>query len=271
MFGAATPSRAARRSIVGDARQPVEQAAGEPEPTAVVAGVDWTGNLDHGVTKPARAQSEYREGEAMTLFKTLGLTAVIAFAVAITSTGSAMAESTALCDQDPGTGASAVCPPGHLLSHLHERGILWIFHTSVTDVFCTPLHLGDVKSANNLGAPLVIEGNYTFSSCTSSIGGCSVTEVNGPSSLKVLKMGHETASVTYAFEVHIVCSVWLNCTYNGVGLKATAKGPLLATEENGEIYTAEQSLNKVAGGFLCPNVATLEVVETPLSAFYITK
>jgi len=72
--------------------------------------------------------------------------------------------------------------------------------------------------------------------------------------------------------MHVVCSGFINCSYNGVGLKATAKGPLLASvsNPNGEISLSEQALSKEAGGFLCPKTSKLTFTTTSLSATYIS-
>jgi hypothetical protein len=200
--------------------------------------------------------------------KMLGLAALAALmAMTFVAASSAMAGSTSLCkvhNENP-------CASGNRISHVHEANSIgfWNFYTSIGNVFCAPLFLGDVKSANNLGAPLIISGTSSFSGCTSSFGNCSVTEENGPSEIKVLRTGHETATVTYQFLVHIVCSPWLNCRYTGVGLTATANGPLLSSGENGELSISGQELIKESGA-LCPASGELEVIMEPLSATYIS-
>jgi hypothetical protein len=79
--------------------------------------------------------------------------------------------------------------------------------------------------------------------------------------------------VTYVFEIHVVCSGFIDCTYKGEGLVAHDLGPLLvtssATTPNGEVRLEGQSTTKVAGGFLCPKTATLSMLTTPLVATYI--
>src|SRR5689334_13354923 len=50
----------------------------------------------------------------------LGLAATAALLVMAFDASLAMAETTSLCDTDPGTGAHEVCPAGHLPSHVHK-------------------------------------------------------------------------------------------------------------------------------------------------------
>jgi hypothetical protein len=191
--------------------------------------------------------------------KMLGLAALAALmAMAIAGASSAMAESTSLCAADE---AECATP----LTHVHETtltGHKAVLKTSLLTVECDVLFLGDALSES--GAPLVIHGTFTYTNC----GGCTATEENGPAEIKVLKEGHETGSVVGEGLVHVECS-GLNCRYNGVGLKGTAKGPLLSTETNGEVSLVKQSTNK-EGGLFCPSTSELTITTTPLSATYIT-
>lgn len=88
--------------------------------------------------------------------------------------------------------------------------------------------------------------------------------------MKRLKLGHEKADVTYEFSLLVECGGFIECEYDGEGLMGTAKGPLLATETNGEVSISEQNLNKTGEGFLCPKTTKLDIVTTPLAATYIT-
>ncbi len=197
--------------------------------------------------------------------KTLGLAALAALAAmafAGAGAGSAMAESTALCPEDK-TDSGHECTGG-AVTHVHEAtlsGKKAVLKTSILTVECDVLFLGDALSEE--GAPLAIHGSFTYTNC----GSCTVAEENGPAEIRVLREGHETASVTGEGLVHVTCS-GLNCRYNGVGLKGTAKGPLLATETNGEVSLTEQSTNKESGLF-CPSTSKLTITTTPLSATYI--
>src|SRR5436190_10340054 len=87
-----------------------------------------------------------------------------------------------------------------------------------------------------LGAPLVIHGKFTYSNCNNN---CVVTEESADALINVLKTGHETASVSGEGEVRVHCGFFINCVYNGEELEATAKGPLLANETNGETSLTE--------------------------------
>lgn len=171
-------------------------------------------------------------------------------AMAFTGASSAMAESTALCNED-----STTCAGGHLVTHVHEvtlTGKKAKLLNSLMTVECDVSFLGD--TVKELGAPLVIEGNFTYTNC----GSCEVEEIGGPSIVNVLRTGHETASVTGEGEVHVKCSA-INCYYNGEELLGTAKGPLLSTETSGEVSIAGQATNKVKGTF-CPSTAFLDIV-----------
>jgi hypothetical protein len=199
-----------------------------------------------------------------------GLAALAALmAMAFVGASSALAESTSLCDTDPGTGATEACPSGHLVTSVHETSVGKAkLLTSFGPVECNALFSGTI--ATTLAKPLVISGNFTYSNCTLGGSSCTATEENGPAEIKVLKEGHETASVTGEGLVHVICGKAIDCSYTGAGLKATAKGPLLASQENGEVSLSEQVTSKEAGGFLCPKSAKLDITMTPLSATYIT-
>jgi len=202
----------------------------------------------------------------LTSIKTLGLAALTALAaLALLAAPSAMAESTQLCSTDPATSCTAV-------THVHETSVTnALLLNSLGNVKCAVLFLSTSVGAS--ASPQVIKGNLTYSSCLRKkiLGGeeaCTVTEINGPTELKVLKEGHETASVTGEGEVEVKCGSVIKCVYNGENLKATAKGALLSTQANGEVTISEQEVHKVSGS-LCPSTAKLDITTTPLSAIYI--
>src|SRR4051794_21522252 len=190
----------------------------------------------------------------MKAIKMIGLTALTALlAMAFVGASSAMAESTALCSVDENP-----CLLANQLGSVHETSVGKVkFLTSIATVECNVLFSGTI--ATKLANPLVISGSFTYTNCSLGGSSCTFTEENSPAEIKVLKEGHETAKVTFEFLVHVSCAGFIDCTYNGVGLIATAKGPLLSaqTPDNGEASLQEQSLNKVAGGFLCPKTAKL--------------
>ncbi len=201
----------------------------------------------------------------MKLIKMFSLAAMAALmAMAFAGTGSAMAESTALCEVDPGPGQHEVCPAGQLSTHEHMTGKITVLN-SVLNVTCSFLFLGDALSA--LAAPLVVHGNFTYSGCN---GKCTVTEENAPAELQHLKLGHEKADLTMEFQFHVVCPGFLDCRYNGVGLKATETGPLLQFEAKTEAAMSEQTMNKVSG-FLCPSTAKLDFNGYALTGPFITE
>jgi GDSL-like Lipase/Acylhydrolase family len=198
--------------------------------------------------------------------KMLGFAALATLmAMAFVGAGSAMAESTALCNEDPGTGAYEECPSGHSVTHVHETtlsGAKAKLLSSFINVACDILFLGE---AEELGAPQVIEGNFTYTNCDNS---CTVTEENAPAEIQVLKEGHEKAKVTYEYQMHLVCGAFINCKYNGESWTGTAKGPLLSAETKGSVSIQEQVAHKV-GGVLCPKEVKLDITTTPLIATYI--
>src|SRR6185295_19442845 len=168
---------------------------------------------------------------------------------------------TALCTAD-----ESPCTGSHIATHLHETSVgKTKLLTSPVNIECNVLFLGDTVEGTK--APLVIKGNFTYSSCGAF---CTVVEENGPSELKASKVGHETASVTGEVLVHVKCGGFINCNYAFEGLEGTAKGPLLSAKETGDITFPEQEVT-IEGGTLCPEEeAALDTATfTPLLATYI--
>lgn len=198
----------------------------------------------------------------MKLFKLFGLAALMALmAMAVFDAPATMAESTALCLQDPGEGAKEECPEGERVSHVHEEtlgGAKAKILSSSLNVECDVLFLGD--ASEELASPLVLSGGFSYSNCNSN---CTLTEETGPAALKVLKEGHELASVTYELLVHVVCNGFINCRYIGEGLKGHSLGPLLSEFETGDVRIMEQAIKKESGT-LCPSTAKLDLVTMPL-------
>src|SRR5690349_5395671 len=191
----------------------------------------------------------------------LGFALAAIMTMALVGTSSAFAESTALCNIDPGAGAHEVCPSGNLLTHLHLRtlvGRLAKLLSSFLTSECDVLFLGDVTNMNNLGNPLEVLGHLTYTNCS-----CVYAETSTHTIFYFLKLGHELADVTFNGQLHVVCGSSLDCEYKYEGLNAHALGPLLAEEENGEIRLEGQELKKVAGGFLCPKTSQLDLLLTP--------
>jgi hypothetical protein len=193
--------------------------------------------------------------------KTIGLAVLAALmAMAFVGASSAMAEPTYLCSNDSESSCTEV-------THVHETSVGKAkLLTSIGTTECNVLYLGDVTAT---GAPLKLSGGFTYTNCVLGGSSCTATEENGPTTISVLRTAHETGEVTGEGLVHVVCSGFIDCSYNGTGLKGTAKGPLLSTQANGEVSLSEQSTTKEAGGFLCPKTAKLDITTTPLSATYI--
>ena len=209
----------------------------------------------------------------MKKIKMLGLTVVAALtAMALVGVSSAMAESTALCSED-----ASPCPAGKLVSHVHEvtSGHAKLL-TSITTVECNVLFLGDVSTKGLLGNPLAISGNFTYTNC---LNGCQATELNGPTTITVLKEGVELSKVTGEGLVLVNCSLFgLHCTYVGTGLVGHGLGPLLTAKEepkgavNGEVRTEGVETKKDPKDELsfCPSTSKLDILVAPLTATYIS-
>jgi hypothetical protein len=113
-------------------------------------------------------------------------------------------------------------------------------------------------------------GNYTYSGCAiNEKTSCTLTEEGGPAAIAILKEGHETAKVTFEYEVNVQCPGFISCTYNGEGLKGTAKGPSLSEQTNGSVEISEQLMHNVFG-FFCSKKVKLDLTTTPSEAAYIT-
>jgi hypothetical protein len=181
-------------------------------------------------------------------------------AMAFVGAGSAMAETTALCKED-----ASPCPSGKLITHVHEatltnhKAIL----LSSPEVKCDVSFLGDA-AGGGLGAPLVISGGFTYSNCE---GGCTASEENGPTEIRVLREGTELASVTSgegagAGLVHLVCFGFINCRYVGSGLEGHGLGVLTSSETNGSVTLSGQEVERESGS-LCPETGALDITTTP--------
>ncbi len=206
-----------------------------------------------------------REGDEVKPIKTFGLAALTALmAMAPVGASSAMAEgSTALCASEQATCSSPI-------THLHETSVGKAkIKSSLPTIECNVLFLGDArknKEEKALGAPLIIDGTFTYSSCNNF---CSLKEENGPAEIVVLKTGTELAAVTGERLLHLSCP-FINCRYTGVGLEGLGLGPLTSgpSAPNGSVIITEQQTEKESGS--CPEETFLTITTTPLSATYIS-
>jgi hypothetical protein len=194
-----------------------------------------------------------------------GLAAFAAVAaMALVGATSAMATNTILCEED---SAGSGCPPTALpeATHVHYTtltGAKAELLSSIVNVKCAVLYLGN---SLGLAAPLVIHGNFTYSSCETEIGSaCTATELSSSALINVLKTGAETGTVTGKGEVLVECGILIHCVYDGTGLAGAAQGSL----GNGHVTITKQTLNKVSG-FLCPKTATLDILTGSLTSLYI--
>ncbi len=188
--------------------------------------------------------------------KVLGPITVIAiFAMALLGPSLAMGESTLLCEADEEECTSPV-------SHVHYEADDLEVLTSSMDYKCDGLLLASV---GELGAPQVLEGSFTYTSCNN---GCERVEENGPAVLKFLKTGHESAEGTGESLVHVGCA-FINCRYTLKNVTANIIGPLLSSEENGEIRFEGPALTH-EGGALCPTFGYLHATFVPSFPIYIS-
>lgn len=198
---------------------------------------------------------------------TLGLTILTTTAIALMGPSSATAESTALCIADEGK-----CSFGHLVASLHEVSVGKVkILTSFFTVECAALYSGTIFGLAEPG-PQEITGSFTYTACEASGGSCTVENPGLGYDYLVLRSGHETAEVSGMSGpgvIHVKCGSSMDCEFESTQLKGTAKGPLLSSQKNGEIVFSEQTLEKIPLGFLCPKVAKLDMVITPLLATYI--
>jgi len=192
----------------------------------------------------------------------IGLAALtVLTATAFVGATSTMAESTVLCSVD-----ESPCAEGNVITHLHGTSVGKAkLLTSIGTVECDALALGDVIGK---GPPLVLRGTGTYTNCVLGNSSCTVAEENGPTETKALKEGHEIGSVVGEGLFHVVCGTTVDCSYNGIGLKGTIKGPLLSTQPNGEITAIGQAATKEPGGFLCPKTTKEDSTATSLVATY---
>ena len=196
----------------------------------------------------------------MKAIKLASLVALVALAaMALLGASSAMAETTGLCkvdNENPCTNNPTINV------HVESVGKATLISSGLT-AECNVLFSGIVK----LGNPTTITGGFTYSNCNNS---CSVTEVNGPAVISVLKLGHELADVTGKGQVKLTCFLgYINCVYDGTGLLAHALGSLLSLGSgNGEVRIEGQKVNPVSG--VCPFEAYLSLLVTPLTATYIS-
>jgi hypothetical protein len=215
----------------------------------------------------------YRQKESkVKAIKMTGLAALTALmAMAFVGATSAMALETSLCTADEATCATANQKTSVTETSVGKAVLL----TSIGNTECNVTYEGSMSKNGEgkfitLAPSLTLIGGFTYKNCVLGGSSCTATEENGPSKIKVEKTGSETAKVTGEGLVHVVCSGFIDCSYNGTGLVGTGKGALISTQVNGEVNLKEQSTTKEAGGFLCPKTAKLDITTTPSSKTYIT-
>jgi hypothetical protein len=188
--------------------------------------------------------------------KMLGLAALAALlAMAFVGASSAVASSTELCSSE-----GEAC---ETITHVHETSVgKGVLKSELPTIECTVLFLGDTEAGTS--APLVINGQFTYSACNNF---CSVKEESAGAKIEVLRTASELASVTGKGLVNVKCP-FINCNYVGTGLEGHALGPLTSEKgANGSVVLTEQLTEKESG--TCPPEAFLTLTTTPLVPSYI--
>jgi hypothetical protein len=191
--------------------------------------------------------------------KMFGLAALAALlAMAFVGVSSAMAGSTRLCKTD-----ESPCKAENAVTHVHETSVgKGKLKSKLPTIECTVLFLGDTLEGDS---PLVIHGQFTYSSCNNF---CKVKEETPNATIEVLRTASELASVTGEGLVNVNCP-FINCDYVGTGLEGHGLGALTSTSANGNVVLTEQKTQKEEKGE-CPEEAFLTLTTTPLSATYIS-
>jgi hypothetical protein len=204
----------------------------------------------------------YRQKESkVKAIKMIGLAALTAL-MAMAFVGATSASATTLCNTDTE-------PCGSATTEVHETSVgKAVLLTSIGNTECNVL-FKSTSVGEGGGATQSVTGNFTYTNCVLGGSACTATEENGPVKITVEKTGAETSNITGEGLVHVVCSGFIDCSYNGTGLHGTGKGPLVATQANGEVTLSEQETTKEAGGFLCPKTSLLDITTTPLVKTYI--
>jgi len=204
----------------------------------------------------------------MRLIKMLGLAAIAAaMAMAFLGASSAMATNTALCKEDVLTKINEECPLAKRIHHVHAvsvsatgvQGLFAKLLTSIVNVECEALFLGDVTSPSDLGNPLTIAGKFTYPTCNA---GCISTQISAGATVTILKTAQELGEVKYQAEILEQCGEILHCVYNGVGVVGHFLGGLTTGAtfgEKGHISFLEATKTKVKG-LLCPASAKLDAL-----------
>jgi hypothetical protein len=212
--------------------------------------------------------------KSIKLFGLATLTALMA--MAFVGASSAIAEYTQLCKVD-----ESLCQPGNVITHVHEVSVGEdVLLTSAGNILCLALFLGDTSG---LGAPLEINGHFTFGSSGHScvrhkiFGGtenCTVTDVGTlGTTLLILRLGHESGDVYGRGglgEIRVTCGSAIDCEYLLAQVFGAIHGPLLSIQLNGEVTISKKTLANW-GGFFCPAKNELDLTTTPLELVYLSE
>jgi len=190
-----------------------------------------------------------------------GLAAVTAVAaMAFLGVGSASAISTQLCNT-----ATKPCGSPTTSVHYVNSGVATLLN-STADITCSTVLFQSTK-IGPLALPQVIEGNFTYSGCTSSVGSCTVKQTSAIATIKVTKTAAEKAGVEGTAKVLVNCFFgFIHCEYDGTGLKGSAEGSGLGNN----VTIQKQTVNKIAGS-ACPATAELDIVVKPLANVFISE
>lgn len=209
----------------------------------------------------------------MRRIRTYGLIGIVAImAVAFTGPSSAMAESTALCEEDVN---EAVCPAEKRAHQITLRAGEMEILTSIVNVKCIAFLYGTVESPNDLGEPLEVKGNFEYFNCVAGKTTCTVEEWSAFAPVSILKTAAELGSLTSSAAILVKCGFLIKCMYGHEGLSGHALGGLLALETGNKqlhVTYTEQTLQKsIFGENFCPSVAKLDALFVSTDELFIRK
>lgn len=199
------------------------------------------------------------------IIRLASVTAIVALALTAISGASASTLNIAACKVDQLT-----CESKNIITHLHDESSNGVLLTSIHNVTCKVLGLGDVLSSGGLAhLTLIASGKSTFSNCKTPGGGsCEVQELNGPAVSEIMAIGSEEAEVVGEGEILVGCNSGMHCVYSAEELNRQIFGAL-AKEPNGEGTMHEQAISRVSG-FFCPETSKMDALAKPSTPLYLS-
>lgn len=217
----------------------------------------------------ANSTTPHREENQMRSIKLFGLAAVAALAAtAFIGPPSASATWTVLCK----TSEPLACPAANeiVLKKVHFVALDGKLLSSLGTILCEEALI--VAETLHLAKPLLIHpSELVYKVCSLGSTSCEVKTTH-LGLLHLLKIGVDIGELLDLEEggsftrVSVVCGKLVNCEYEGQGLVGEAVGGNPST-----VTYKESVVNKVAGGFLCPETSKLDAVFKSLEALHIAE